>query len=376
MQLKDIGQISKRSETKEGFLLVAANISTVGVQDYYRHEFEDDELPDDLKAISPNSIISLFRSEDEVFDIESMASFAGIPITDGHPNTFVNSKNVSDYQVGFSRDTVKKNDEYVRANLIIQKEDTILKIKNGKNQVSAGYDLKVDWKQGVYDGKEYLGLMTNIRGNHIAIVDAARSGKNVKLDDDKKEKLKMTVKIIDGISIEFSDQGIQAVSKLENKIVDLTSKIETNDSLINAKDTELADLKKSNETLKGELDAEKAKALDTNAIDALVTNRVALIDNAKKLHRDLDTANKTDLEIKKEAIIHAEDSFKLDDKSDEYVNAVFDTLISKVMPKDDLANALNDSSRIDDTDLAGKARQRFIDKQRSAWKPEEGKKEN
>jgi hypothetical protein len=46
------------------------------------------------------------------------------------------------------------------------------------------------------------------------------------------------------------------------------------------------------------------------------------------------------------------------------------------MPKDDLANALNDSSRIDDTDIAGKARQRFIDKQRSAWKPEEGKKEN
>lgn len=367
MQLKDVGQISQRTETKEGFLLVSANISTVGVQDYYRHEFEDAELPDDLKAISPNSIISLFRPEEEVFSEASMSSFANVPITDNHPSSFVNSKNVDKYQVGFSRDVVKQDNQFVKANLIIQKEDVISKIKKGKNQVSAGYDLKVDWKAGLYDGKEYQGTMSNIRGNHIAIVDSARGGKHVKLDD--KRSLEMKTKVIDGISIEFSDQGVEAVSKLESKINDLNTKISDHNSLIDTKDKEIVDLNKSNEILKGELDAEKAKALDAKAIDELVSSRVTLIDQAKKLHKEIDTSGKTDIEIKKEAILHAEDSIKLDEKTDDYINAVFDTLVAKVKPEDDLASALQDGNS-NDLSLADKARKEFLKKNRNAGKEE------
>ena len=94
------------------------------------------------------------------------------------------------------------------------------------------------------------------------------------------------------------------------------------------------------------------------------------------MHKDIETTEKTDLEIKKASIIHAEDSIDLKDKSDEYVNAVFDTLVSKVKAKDDLAAALNDDDGkqvVDPNDKEEVARAKFIDNQRGAWKPKEEK---
>ena len=334
MILYDLGQVSRRKKTPEGYLNVDAKLARTGIQVYDAvQDFKPGVLPPSIPQVSGQTV-RLLRPEKEVFSDATLKSCRNKPITDGHPSEAVSDENVRKWAVGFSKDSVTRDGDLIAASLVIQAKSAVTKIeKMGVNQVSLGYDTEIVWDSGTDpDFGEYDGVQTNIDCNHIAIVKTARGGSDVRLSDgakDKREIKIMATRLFDGLTIEVTDQGGQAIDKLATQLADSKTDLEN-------VSTQLKDAKIKADRLEGELDAEKAKALNVEAIDSMVEKRMALVDSAHKLDPKLEAKGLSDHEVRKNAIMKASDSFDLSGKSEEYVEAVFDTMVKSV-PKESAA---------------------------------------
>lgn len=130
-----------------------------------------------------DNIVKVHRSEDEVFNIKAISSFEGKPVTDEHPPEGINSSNVKLYSKGVVQNVRRSKDEpdLVLADLIIYEDALIQEVLDGKREVSCGYDYTcVENEDGTYS-------QVDIRGNHVAVVDAGRAGKRVSIKDTGKE---------------------------------------------------------------------------------------------------------------------------------------------------------------------------------------------
>lgn len=129
-----------------------------------------------------NEIINVYRTEDEVFNKVTMASFEGKAFTDTHPSVDVTVDNWSIYSKGeltnIRRGTGEDSDKLI-ADILVRDPIVIDEIQSGcKREVSAGYECEYVEK----DGKIY---QKNIRGNHVALVQAGRAGSSVRIKDEK-----------------------------------------------------------------------------------------------------------------------------------------------------------------------------------------------
>ena len=82
MEIRYYGdKLSERiAKTPEGFLICQdVPISRTGYQEYLAKELMDD-------PINGDKIIPVYRPAKEVFDIRSLASFEGKPVTNEHPD--------------------------------------------------------------------------------------------------------------------------------------------------------------------------------------------------------------------------------------------------------------------------------------------------
>jgi uncharacterized protein len=118
-----------------------------------------------------------YRPPEEVFDEESMQSFAALIVTDDHPPVMVTPANRDQYKCGRAGDTVKRDGSQMCGALIVDEPKLIAKMKAGKRDVSNGYACELDMTPGVSpEGERYDAIQRKIRGNHIAIVDTGRAG--------------------------------------------------------------------------------------------------------------------------------------------------------------------------------------------------------
>jgi hypothetical protein len=390
MDFFDKGEITDRSINEDGFLEVSAKIARSGIQEYFAGEFVRDDLPSELRE-DPSTVIRILRPDKEVFSDDAMKSFAFRPVTDNHPSDFVNSKNVTNLQVGFSKGEVKRNDNKVEVDLVIQDQRMIEKVNEGKNQLSAGYRADIRWKSGLDNNHGvYDAQMVGIRANHIALVDNARGGPELRLSDswegtgsmdfktwtdnkitlyghnewsEKKEARTMATRVVDGITVEFSEQGAEVVDKLLTQAEAMQAKVD-------ASEIAVKDAKKKVDELQGKLDAEKAKALKSEDLDQMVADRAELIDKAKGLVEDVETKGLSDIEIKKAVVSKLADGIDVTDKSADYVNAMFDAFVLQTPQKKNglksAVRALQDDGE-NEGDIVEAARKRFRD--RSAYKP-------
>lgn len=129
---------------------------------------------------------------------------------------------------------------------------------------------------------------------------------------------------IDGLTIETTDQGAQAIEKLQGQIRTLTDAATTaktaHDAALAAKDKDLA-------TKDTEIAGLKAKVLDAKAIDTLVEKRSTLIAKARMVHKDAKIEGLTDTEIMRGVVTEKIKDVDLKDKSDAYIEARFDGLV-------------------------------------------------
>lgn len=283
-------ELSSRVITEDGFMIARSSaIARTGIQDYKAFEFDMDG--------DPMRTISLYRPPEEVFASDSLASFEHKPITLDHPKESVTSKNWATHAKG-EVINVKSTGDFVTADLYIKASDAIDAINSGTNQLSNGYSFDLDLAPGVFDGIKYDGVQRNIRGNHIAIVDAARCGSACKISDSKQEKtMSETLRKItlDGIPLEVNDTAAAAIDKLQASLTakDAESKvhlakIEDHLATIKAKDAEIEALKK--------------EVMTPAARDAMVADFAAMMLEAKRLVPGIVTDGKTCETIRKEVI--------------------------------------------------------------------------
>ena len=162
-------------ETPEGYLICkAVPIARTGVQDYRGIEFG---------APNAQQIYHVERPESEVFSVAALASFEGKPVVNEHPSEDVTADNYARYTKGVCRD-VRRGDgalsECMVADLIIYDKQLIQAIKNGKRDISCGYNCL--WVPSGDQGY----IQKEIRGNHVAVVSQRRAGHKVSIRDSKK----------------------------------------------------------------------------------------------------------------------------------------------------------------------------------------------
>lgn len=163
--------------TPEGFLIcLNVPIARTGWYQYLRSELG---LNGD-----PNEIVKVYRSEDEVFSSKAMASFEGKLVTDNHPPDLLTPDNAQRYSKGAVQNVRrdKKETDLLLADLFIHDKRLIKEVKDGKREVSCGYDcIYIDNEDGTYS-------QTCICGNHVAVVDSGRAGDRVAIKDSNKNK--------------------------------------------------------------------------------------------------------------------------------------------------------------------------------------------
>ena len=162
-----------RSITPEGFLVCEnVPIARTGKQQY-----RDLEIPLDADEFG---MIDVERPEDEVFRDETIASFAGKPITMEHPNDFVNPENWQQHEVGTvlnPRRGTGADKDLLIADLLIKDPMAIRHVNENLPEVSCGYNS--DYEQTA-PGKA---IQRNIVGNHVALVDKGRAGPRCSIQD-------------------------------------------------------------------------------------------------------------------------------------------------------------------------------------------------
>lgn len=203
-------------ETPEGYLICKeVPIARTGNQDYRGSEFGGED---------PEKIYKVKRLEEEVFSKAALASFEGKPVVDEHPNEDVTAENIKRYIKGTCRDIHQGTgilSDCIVADLIIYDKDLIQKIKDGKRDISCGYDCLWD----PVDEDTYI--QREIRGNHVAVVDKGRAGKKVSIRDSQEGGKRMKNRSLWGRMLSaFAKDGdttpedLEQAAKLNPKVED------------------------------------------------------------------------------------------------------------------------------------------------------------
>lgn len=331
MKFTDSIEIAGTRKRDDGYLVVDARVARTGVQRYLGVEVGKPDL----------DFVDVYRPESEVFADEAMASFAHRPVTDDHPTVAVTSDNWKELSVGSTADEVARDKKFLRVPLMVSDGATIAKVESGKRELSAGYTCDLKFEKGTTsDGQTYDAIQTNIRANHVAIVAAGRAGKECRIGDNKtltwgiapittadRKEANMPDNLrnvmVDGLSVQTTDQGAQAIDKL---IADrdaandkLAQQTKDHNDAIKAKDAELA--KKD-----AELDDAKGKVLDQAAIDKLVADRATLEATALKIDKDIKPNGMSDADLRKAVVQSKLGDDAIKDKPEAYIDARFDIL--------------------------------------------------
>lgn len=293
----------KATKTPEGFIKDSPVIGRTGLMTYYNH--------DGSKRIE-------YRPPEEAFNADSLASLLGKPITIGH-KAMVNAGNAAQVQpIGTVLTGGRQDGNDIVADVVIYDLPTAAR------ELSCGYQLDLDETPGTTpDGKHYDAIQRNIRYNHVAVVPRGRAGvARLNMDGDQvddeggNQNMNMTkVRTDSGIEYDAAPEVKVYLEKLLQERKDEQAKV---DKLQAKYDAVLNDLDKAKKDHRDAMEKQKAQ------FDEAVKARVAMLQTAEK-HGIEKADEMTDKDIKIAIIQKVRgDSFNLDGKSDEYINAAFD----------------------------------------------------
>lgn len=241
-----------RELTPEGFLLCRdVVLARTGTMEYYRYELP----PDVVGSGNKNDVILIYRSPEEVFAPESIASANGKPVVNNHPEDSVGPSNWNYLALGVIMYPRQEADTLI-ADLLITSQQGIDLVNKGKTQLSCGYDADYT-KTGMFEGEQ-----SNIRINHVAFVDAGRCGqlcsigdsrmatkseeeeKEVEMKDDdkeseekKSEEKESEEKEVKDSAKAFTDDDIQAhIDQNAKEHEEMMSRIKALEAKLNTKD--------------------------------------------------------------------------------------------------------------------------------------------
>lgn len=380
----DVSAIQNYEFTDEGYLRVKARIARTGIQSY---------------TDASGGIRLEYRPEEEVAADAALDSFREKCVTKEHPPVLLDASNTKDYAVGFTSADVSYSEGFVESTLTVTDKETIDEIMRGNvREVSCGYKVDYSPEPGITsDGQHYDGIQKNIRGNHVAIVNRARGGAQVRLmldsaDAAVNDLFKHSTGVImaaniafDGVSFEADPALAAAISAerddAKGSYADMKRKYE--DAMAEASkmkeemDAMGKEMKGKCDSAEGRADAlaEEVESLKTDLeaakqvnVDSLVEERIALIDKARtSLDSAFDFAGKSAREIMEASIKAVRGDADLSERSDDYVTAMFDTLAESA-PRSDSAATEELRKAVASIASPMSAPSSYMDKLQNAWK--------
>lgn len=177
---------SVRSFDGNGRLQVTkSNISKANVCPYYGREIPG---ADDL-GLDPDKIYRLWRHPDELK--KAAPTFNNIPVLCIHTPDFPGDP-PREYRVGTTHSGSDFDGTYLCNGLSVWDNSAIAGIETEEQkELSSSYQYKADMTPGTTpDGDEYDGVMRDIVGNHVALVETGRAGSDVLVADSLPLELK------------------------------------------------------------------------------------------------------------------------------------------------------------------------------------------
>ncbi len=163
---------------EQGFLHDTPIVTSTGIFEY--------GLPD-------GGVRRELRLPEYVFDKKSLASYIGKPVIITHDAGSIDKDNVMKEIVGTILSEGFQDGSDVRCKIVIHDIDKVKKIPY--RELSLGYNLDLIEEPGEWNGEPYDAIQTNIRINHLAIVESARAGERAHLN-------------LDGRKVEVDDKKI------------------------------------------------------------------------------------------------------------------------------------------------------------------------
>ena len=331
---------------ENGYLVLKCIFARTGIQERYGAEISPD--------FESTKLYKEYRSPDEVFKPEVIEAFKNIVITNDHPKELLTTQNTKFHAIGFVSSTVEIiDDSYLECEITIYDDSTIEDIQAGKVELSAGYLYNLE----IVQNSDYDYIQTDIKPNHIAIVQAGRCGSVCSMAFDKKPNLKQGVKmkvifkkmLPDGTEeviseVEVKDEELaKALQIVADSLFEATKTVKASDEEVSeakAKDEEIdklqAEAKAKDEEidkLQAEVDTKpKEVATDSKAMMILATDLAGVMVIAND--SGIDCKGKVACDIKKELIAKYQPNLDLTGKSAEYIGYAFDNVASQIKDAD------------------------------------------
>lgn len=165
---------SNRYFDENGYLVIKDNkIAKAGVFEYLGREISD--------SLIETEIYKVYRPWEELE--KSAKDFEGMPLKYGHEWVEPSKR---DIKIGAVSGEVKLEEPYLVADIKIYDKDAIEEITNkGIVDLSPGYRAYYKQESGEYNGEKYEFKQEDIKYNHLAVVENGRSGKEVRIADEK-----------------------------------------------------------------------------------------------------------------------------------------------------------------------------------------------
>lgn len=299
-----------------------------------------------------------------LFNSDSIASIAGVPITIGHPPTgLINPSNYQKYSSGSVKVANRKGNS-LQVNISVNNADAIESIKTGKKELSCGYEVELEFKPGIYNGQHYDAIQKKRIYNHLALVNGGRAGSECRLNldaaqqiEETKGKIMAEIKMPSGLTVNVDDAA--AASAIQSEFNILQTNLDASASLA---DEQKGDISK----LQANIDAKDEVIKSRNDAD-LITPLITLIAKCKRFdadfnHMDNDTVM-SEPEMMRTSLTKL--GVNIDEKDDAYIAARFDIELEK-LDADKIAKQRD--VHVDSSEAIVSPRQKFMAAQQAGKK--------
>ncbi|MEX3614245.1 MAG: DUF2213 domain-containing protein [Burkholderia gladioli] len=173
-----------RSKDSSGRLHVEiSNISKAAVNPYFGRDIPKSKA----LGLDPDSLYFLLRDPVELE--KAATTFNNIPLLSKHIPVTVDAPH-KEIVVGSTGTDAIFQAPYLRNSLVVWDAVAIAGIESREQkELSSAYAFDADMTPGSYEGMKYDGVMRNIRGNHVALVEVGRAGPDVVVGDSKPSEI-------------------------------------------------------------------------------------------------------------------------------------------------------------------------------------------
>lgn len=194
-------------DEKDGFLYCNdVVLGNVGVQYYKGYE---------LKFADSKATIEVHREEADVFDEISLDSLKGKPVTLRHPSRLLDSETATDHVRGAIYGNPRRDGDNIVADLVIYDRELIDLVapedENGERKLSKDFrDLSLGYRSKLVriGDKPNTYKQTNIRYNHVAVLEAGRQI-NAMIRDSANEELEKEGKSFMGVFARLKGKSVK-----------------------------------------------------------------------------------------------------------------------------------------------------------------------